>query len=110
MEGMQKSLDALDSTIRTLEKEKKELNDSINDLVLTASINTDELMRRVSGCLLEAREAVGLIEEDHGIVDATRPLVESFADLLESSSDILSDEILYNMAHIHHISYQLLPV
>ena len=97
LEEMQKSLDALDSTIRALEKEKKELNDSINDLVLTASINTDELMRRVSGCLLEARESVALIEEDHGIVDSTRPLVESFADLLESSSDILSDEIYNSM-------------
>ena len=90
---LQKDLDELDKRICDLSEEKDRLNKSINDYVLTAGVHTDELMRRVSGCLLEAREAVELIEEDKGIIKKTRPMIESFASLLESSKEILSDEM-----------------
>ncbi len=82
----------LDEAIGELSEERNKLDESINDLVLTASIQTDELMRKASGCLREAKDAVALIEEDRKITEKTRPLIESFESILEKSRAILSEE------------------
>ncbi len=97
LSGLYESLNELCQKISLREEKIKTLNDSINDLVLTASIQTDELMRGVSGCLHEARDAVKLIEDDRKIVDETRPLIEAFSEILESSGDILSKETYDSM-------------
>lgn len=94
---LSESLGKLDTEIQKLSREADELNKSINDLVLTAGVYTDELMRRVSGCLLEAREAVDLIKEDHSIAETTKPMIEAFASLLEASKGIVSDEMYRSM-------------
>ncbi|MCR5431889.1 MAG: DUF5702 domain-containing protein [Lachnospiraceae bacterium] len=86
------SADETDADIRELSQEVNDLNESINDLVLSATAHTDELMRKVSGCLLEAKEAVEIIEEDREIANNARPMIEMFEKLLENSRDILSKE------------------
>ena len=92
-------LEELNGRISDLTDEKKKLNESINDLVGSAGALTDELVRRVSGCLHEAREAVALIEEDRSIVQRTRPMIDAFDTLIESSKSILSEE-MYNSLKI----------
>ncbi|MCR5830058.1 MAG: DUF5702 domain-containing protein [Lachnospiraceae bacterium] len=83
--------------ISEVTKKIKELNESINDLVMSAGVHTDELMRRVSGCLLESREAVQLIEEDYDVAQKTRPMIDAFSGLLEKSKGILSKETYESM-------------
>ena len=95
--GLSESLSELNTEIRKLSEEADKINKSINDLVLTAGVYTDELMRKVSGCLLEAREAVELIKEDHSIVETTKPMIETFESLLEGSKGIISDEMYRSM-------------
>jgi len=85
--------------LRISEKTERieELNESITDLALNASVHTDELMRKVSGCLLEAKESVQLIEEDYAIAEKTEPMITAFEELLEKSKGILSKETYDSM-------------
>ena len=92
LEELHKIGNELEKTIEEVSEETDDLNESINDLVLSAAVQTDELMRRVSGCLFTAREAVELIEEDRGIAEKTKPLISLFDSLVETSKDILTEE------------------
>jgi len=91
-EKAQQQLQECDEDIQELSEQINEKNDAINELALTAGIQTDELMRRVSGCALAAKEAFELVEQDAEIIEQTRPLVETFETFLEESKDYLSKD------------------